>query len=86
MTNVDNVLHALWTRHMDGDYDKTRDKPLWMLLQKFVENNGGLKQAAIKFDVSGKDAVNLAERVKAHPKPKSLVKRVARRLLLPLMG
>jgi hypothetical protein len=60
---VDNVLHALWTRHMDGDYDKARDKPLWMLLQNFIERNGGLKQPAINFDVSGKDRARLADRL-----------------------
>jgi hypothetical protein len=63
MTTIDNVLHALWTRHMDGDYDKARDKPLWMLLQNFIERKGGLKQDAIEFDVSGKDAIKLADRV-----------------------
>jgi len=63
MITVDNVLHALWTRHVDGDYDKARDKPLWMLLQNFIENNGGLKQTAIKFDVTGHDSVKLAERI-----------------------
>lgn len=61
MTTIDNVLHTLWTRHLRGDYDKSRDKPLWLLLQKFIENNGGLKQSAIEFDVLGRDPINLAD-------------------------
>lgn len=39
---IDNILHQLWTRHVSGDYDKDRDKPLWIELQRFVEANGGL--------------------------------------------
>ena len=63
MTTVDNVLHALWNRHMDVDYDKTRDKPLWMLLQNFIERNGGLKQPANEFNVSDGGPAKLAERL-----------------------
>jgi hypothetical protein len=48
---------------MDGDYDKQRDKPLWMLLQNFIERSGGLNQPAIEFDVSGHDPAKLAERI-----------------------
>jgi len=80
MTTVDNVLHTLWTRHMDGDYDKDRDKPLWMLLQNFIEQNGGLKQSATRFDVAGSDPAKLAARV-APVGPKNRACTAARSLL-----
>ncbi len=60
---IDTVLHTLWTRHADGDYDKDRDKPLWMLLQNFIEKKGGLTAAAIDFDVSGRNMAKLADRL-----------------------
>lgn len=60
---IDTVLHALWTRHADDNYDKSRDKPLWMLLQKFIEQKGGLTASAIEFDVSGADLAKLADRL-----------------------
>lgn len=40
---VDNILHKLWTDHIDGNYDKSTHKPLWIRLQLFVEENGGLQ-------------------------------------------
>jgi hypothetical protein len=61
---VDNVLHALWSRHMDGDYDKSRDKALWMLLQNFIERNGGLKQSAFDFNVADGGITKLEERIR----------------------
>jgi hypothetical protein len=60
---VDNVFHTLWTRHLNGDYDKARDKPLWMLLQNFIERHDGSEKAAINYDVSGRGAAVLADRV-----------------------
>lgn len=63
MITVDNVLLALWTRHSSNDYDKVRDKPLWMLLQRFIEERGGFKEPAIDFDVTGKDPIRLADRL-----------------------
>ena len=51
---VDNVLHALWTRHLDGDYNKDRDKPCWMTLQRFIEEHGGLNKSAADFDPTGR--------------------------------
>lgn len=60
---IDAVLHTLWTRHMDGDYDKMRDKTLWMILQRFIEANGGLTRNAIDFDVTGANLAMLADRL-----------------------
>ena len=43
ITNTtDLVLHKLWTAHASGEYSKDEHKPLWIRLQKFVEENGGL--------------------------------------------
>lgn len=44
---VDNILHKLWTMRANGEaYDKAAEKPLWIRLQRFVEENGGVEEKA----------------------------------------
>lgn len=48
-----NVVHRLWSKYAGtANYDKESEKPLWMVLQNFVERHGGV--SAKSSDYGGK--------------------------------
>lgn len=52
---INNVLHTLWTNSVtDGKLDKAEAKRLWMTLQRFVEEKGGLDAPAENYNPTGK--------------------------------
>ncbi len=77
---IDDVLHKLWT-NSTSTLEKYDEKRLWMLLQNFIERNGGLKDSANQYDVrGGKKYLD-----KIEPQPQGVVKKLIAKIR-PTMG
>ena len=76
---VNDALLKLWT-HSRSDLGREDEKRLWMVLQAFVERNGGRHKDAYDFDTRG--GRNRMEDIK----PKPTLKKKVRDALKPLMG
>ena len=54
MKTVDNIFIELWSNRSTGEpYDKAKEKPLWMLLQRFLESKGSVTAPAEDYNVNG---------------------------------
>jgi hypothetical protein len=68
---IDNVLHTLWTNSIsNGDKLSKRDeKRLWMLLQRFIDQKDGRREAASSYDVGSPSEKPLSQIGRSKTKP-----------------
>jgi len=78
---VDQLLHKLWSHTRGSEFERVDEKRLWMVLQDFIERNGGCSANARDYDTRG-GAKTLDE-----IKPQETIKRKIKKLFKPpLMG
>ena len=54
MKTIDNIFLELWSaRSSEDPYDKAKEKPLWMLLQNYLESKGSMNEPAEPYNVKG---------------------------------
>jgi len=71
---VEQVLHKLWS-NSESKLEKHDEKRLWMLLQEFITQKGGLRADATTFDTKG-GTKRLSE---IKPSPQGLLSNLIRR-------